>query len=275
LLTLRGAAALACLAVGSQVLLGCGGSDPEPPEEPPAVLLERALAAPISSGEVEIDAEVVLEDSSLLEEPASFSASGPFELRGAAVPRFDLDFDASVAGYGIGGELVSDGEDGYVVFFGENYRLGSDHIDNADRRLSEAAAGGLAVDPASWIARPRYDGSEEVGGEHCHRIEGALVPERLATDLRAAGDALGLSSPGAIAERLRRGTIAFFATSNGALCGLGLDAELSGPGSLELDLRLSDLGEPQEIERPEGGGFQAVEELLARFERLGGVTIEF
>lgn len=269
-MSLRTVAVLACLA-----LAGCGGSDPEPPDEPPAALLERALAAPIESGEVEIDAEVALEDSSLLEEPASFSAAGPFELRGAAVPRFALDFDANVAGYGIGGELVSDGEDGYVVFFGENYRLGTDHIDNADRRLSEAAAGGLAIDPASWIAKPSYDGSEEVGDEHCERIEGALVPERLAADLRAGGAALGLSSPVAVADRLRRGSIVFLAASDGALCGLGLEAELSGPGELDLDVRLSELGEPQEIERPEGGGFQAVEELLARFERLAGVTIEF
>lgn len=268
-------AALA-MAMTSQVMLGCGDDDPEPPEEPPRVLLERALAQPIESGEIEIDATVALEDSSLLEDPASLSLSGPFETRGAAVPRFELDFDASVAGYGLDGELISDGDDGYVVFFGENYRLGMDHIDNADRRLANAVAGGLAPDPLSWIVRPRYDGSEEVGGDHCHRIEGSLAPEPLAEDLEAVGDDLGLSSPGAVARRLRGGTATFLvAAGDGTLCGLGADAELTGPGELDLELRLSDLGEPQEIERPEGGGFQAVEELLARFERLAGVTIEF
>ena len=262
--------------VGFAQVLGCGGDDPNPPDEPPRVLLERALAMPVESGEVEIDAEILLEDSSLLDEPARLSFSGPFELRGAAVPRFDLDFDASVSGYGLDGELVSDGDDGYVVFFGENYRLGTDHIDNADRRVSEGVAGGLTVDPASWISKPRYDGTEEVGGEHCHKIEGALVAERLAADLAAAGSALGLSSPTAVAERLSDGTVTFLVAADGeAPCGFGIDAELTGPGELDLDLRLSDLGEPQEIERPEGGGFQAVEELLARFERYAGVTIRF
>jgi hypothetical protein len=242
---------------------------------PPRVLLEQALATPVESGQVEIDAGVTLEDSSLLEDGLDFSASGPFELRGPAVPRFDLEFDAGLSGYGVDGELVSDGEDGYVVFFGENYRLGTDHFDTANRRIAEAVAGGLTVDPLSWISSPRYTDSEEVDGEHCQRIEGELVPERLAADLRSVGDALGLSSPQVVAERVRGGTISFLvAVDDPAPCGIGADAELSG-GELDLEIRLSDLNEPQEIERPEGGGFQAVEELLARFERLAGVTIEF
>jgi hypothetical protein len=266
------AAALSIVAV----LVGCGGDGPPPePDEPPRALIERALAQPVRSGEVEIDAEVALEDSSVLDEPATFSASGPFELRGAAVPRFDLEFDAGVAGFGVDGELISDGDDGYVVFFGENYRLGTDHIDNADRRIRAAATAGASADPAGWIAAPRYEGSEEVEGERCHVIAGRARPEAIRRDLRSAST-LGLDSPAAIGERLRSGTVELLVgADDDLLCGFGLDAELTGPGHVELDVRLSDVNEPQEIERPEGGGFQAVEELVARIERLSGVTIDF
>lgn len=259
------------------MLQGCGGGDPpSQPEGPPRALLERALAQPLESGEVEIDAEVALEGSSLLEEPARFSASGPFGLRGAAVPRFALEFDASVAGYGVDGELISDGEDGYVVFFGENYRLGTDHIDTADRRLAQAVAGGLDAEPSSWIEAPGYDGTEQVDGEHCHRLLGPLRVAALRADLAEISTLVGLDSADAIARRLESGVIRFLvADGDGSLCGFSVDARLAGPGELELDVRLSELGEPQEIERPEGGGFQAVEELLARFERVAGVTIDF
>jgi hypothetical protein len=248
-------------------LAGCGGEDPPAePDQPPAALLEEALSTPIESGEISID---------LHAPEGAVELDGPFELRGAAVPRFDLEFEAEVAGYGVDGELISDGEDGYVVFFGENYRLGTDHIDNADRRIEQAVASGLEVDPADWIAEPRYDGTEEVGGEHCHRIAGGLRIAPLRADLEELSATLDLNSPGELAEELNTGA-ATFLVQDGAplLCGFSLDAELEG-GELDLDVRFSDLGEAQEIERPPGGGFDAVEELLARFERIAGVRIDF
>jgi hypothetical protein len=265
------AAALACAA-----LAGCGEDDPASPDVPPPQLLEAALAKPVSSGEVQIDASIQLDDSSLLSDPATVELDGPFALRGAAVPRFDLDFDAEVAGYGAEGKLISDGNDGYVVFFGENYRLGTDHIDTADAAVRFAAQEGLRFDPADWIADPRYDGTEEVGGESAHRIEGRLRVAPLRQDLLDTSLSLSLGSPAAVAERLRSGTVtALVAAGDGTLRGLSLGLELAGPGHVDLAMRLSDIGSEQEIERPEGGGFQPVEELLARFERLAGIRIRF
>lgn len=265
-------AALACAA-----LAGCGdGGEPAPPDEPPAQLLNQALSEPITSGRVAIDLEAEVENSTFLPEPATLELDGPFELRGAAVPRFDLDFDADVLGYGLAGKLISDGEDGYVVFFGENYRLGTDHIDTADERLRTAVHDGFRVNPADWIAEPRYDGSEEVGGEDAHRITGALRVGPFRKDLIEISYQLGLGIPQLVAERVRSGTVeVLVAAGDGTLRGLRLDLVLAGPGKLDAGMELSDLGSEADIERPAGGGFKPVEELLQRFEDLAGFRIQF
>jgi hypothetical protein len=273
LLSLRATlgAALACA-----VLTGCGDSTPATPDEPPAKLLERALSKPITSGKVAIDVRADLKDSRYLSEPATVKLDGPFELRGAAVPRFDLDFDADAVGYGLAGQLISDGEDGYVVFFGENYRLGTDHLDAADARLRSAVDDGFRVDPADWIGDARYDGAEEVGGDDVQRITGPLRVGPFKKDLVETSYQLGLGIPYLVSERVRSGTVELLvADGDDTLRGMRLDLELSGPGELEVGTELSDLGSEQEIERPEGGGFKPVEELLARFEDLAGFRIQF
>jgi hypothetical protein len=264
-------AALACA-----VLAGCGDSKPATPDEPPAKLLERALSKPLTSGKVAIDVRADVKNSSYLSEPATVKLDGPFELRGAAVPRFDLDFDADVLGYGLAGRLISDGEDGYVVFFGENYRLGTDHIDTADATLQSAVDDGLRVNPADWLGASRYDGTEEVGGDDVHRITGPLRVEPFRKDLVEISYHLGLGIPYLVSERVRSGTVEFLvADDDDTLRGMRLELRLSGPGELDVGTELSDLGSQQEIERPEGGGFKPVEELLARFEDLAGFRIQF
>ena len=269
---------LTALTALAAIAAGCGGDDGPPPEPdvPPQALLEQALGNPVESGEIAIDMSVELDDVSLLGSGAGVTLEGPFALQDAAVPLFDLEFEASVSGFGIDGELVSDGEDGYVVFFGENYRLGSDRIDEANAQIQQTAAGGgPGVDPVAWIADPQYDGTEEVDGTDCHRITGTLVPGAISADLRAVGDTAGLDSASALAERLRGGTAEVLVDEEGTFCGGTVDAQLAGPGQFYVEVRISEAGSEVEIKRPEGGGFQPIEELIAELESLSGVTIDF
>jgi hypothetical protein len=124
---LRSAAAAALLAIA---LSACGGgSDPEQPSESPEELLREAVANPATSGEAEIDVDATLEGDSLLAGPMGAELEGPFALHEAGgLPSLDLELDADVAGFGVDGELVSTGDDAFVVFFGENYRVGAARV---------------------------------------------------------------------------------------------------------------------------------------------------
>ena len=117
---------------------------------------------------------------------------------GRRVPSFDFELDATVAGFGVDGEVVSTGEDAYVVFFGENYRVGHRAGRRAERGLLAARD---ERRPPAWrssrrsgSADPRYAGTEEVDGADTERIEGTLD---------APGRRAGLSGLLAAARRRR------------------------------------------------------------------------
>ena len=164
----RAAAGVAALA-GALVLAACGGGDEDhpTPTEPPAELLEQAAANPASSGEAAIDIDMDLEGDTILAGAAGFEATGPFDLGdGTGLPAFELDGEGAAAGFGIDADLISTGDDAFVIFFGENYRVGPERFAEAEAALAEASggAGGIGLDVAGWFRDPSYAGSEEVGG---------------------------------------------------------------------------------------------------------------
>ena len=102
---------------------------------------------------------------------AGFEATGPFDLGdGDGLPAFDLDGEAQAAGFGLDTDVISTGDDAFVVFFGENYRVGAERVAEAEAALAGAAGGGggFGLDVAGWFRDPAYAGSEEVGGSR-HR----------------------------------------------------------------------------------------------------------
>src|SRR5687767_14552489 len=108
---------------------GCGGEDPEPPDVPPAELLQRAVADPAASAVASIDLDARLEGESLLAGEAAATVEGPYELApDGGVPELELELDGEVAGFGIDGELISTGDDAFVVFFGEGFRVGTERV---------------------------------------------------------------------------------------------------------------------------------------------------
>jgi hypothetical protein len=270
---------------------GCGGSDePEPLSEPPAELLADALANPPSSGEVRIDADAELDGGSLLGDSAGAELEGPFAAAARGeLPRFSLALDGELAGFGVDGELTSTGDDAFVVFFGENYRVGAERSGAAAARWASAAeeVGALAPAVPSWFDDPRYGEAEEVAGVEAQAIEAELDGPRAGRDIAAVARALGApalfealatgagrgSAEAWIAPEdrtLRRLRLEFpFRVDAGErIAALGVD---SGTASIEIEL--SELGEPVEIEPPPGGGFQPIEQLtgrLADLARLGG-----
>ncbi|MGH2955385.1 MAG: hypothetical protein ACRDL6_00110 [Solirubrobacterales bacterium] len=238
-------AALAC----AVLLISCGEDEPPPPPDLPADrMLDRAIARVPASGRASIDLEA--EYPRLTSGPISAQLEGPFAL-GAGIPSFDLEGEAQAAGFGVDGSLVSTGGDAYVVFFGENYRVGRD-------RVAALALRTAGVDPSAWFGAPRHAGDEEVEGEDAYRIEAPLDSERVAADLGR----IGLAAAGAGGLEGSR-AIVWVGVDDGIVRRIRLSSE-----ALDLDAVLSDLGEPQEIEPPPGGGFQPIEQLLERIPGL-------
>jgi hypothetical protein len=286
---LRSAAAAALLAIA---LSACGGgSDPEQPSESPEELLREAVANPATSGEAEIDVDATLEGDSLLAGPMGAELEGPFALHEAGgLPSLDLELDADVAGFGVDGELVSTGDDAFVVFFGENYRVGAARVAELERGLLAARDEGgppsLGLEVDKWFSDARYAGSEEVGGTETERIEGTLDSRAAAQDL--SGLMAGLGAPPLIRE-LAAGAgdgpvDAWVAYDDHTVRRLRAQFPFTVPparqaeaggisgGAVTLDAEISDVGADVTVEPPEGGGFQPIEQLIERLRSLAGLA---
>ncbi|HEY6771629.1 MAG TPA: hypothetical protein VI035_04155, partial [Solirubrobacterales bacterium] len=102
------------LAMGAlaALLVGCGGGDDaDRPLVDPDVLLDSAAAHPVRSADVEGQAKLTLEGSSVLRQPVTLRVEGPYLSGGGdRIPSFDWKFNVKVLGFGVGGKAVSTGE---------------------------------------------------------------------------------------------------------------------------------------------------------------------
>ena len=280
--------ALVVCSLLAALLASCGDDEPETPSEPPAELLREAVANPAQSGESEIALDLALEGDSLLAGPSSVDLDGPFALDAeGGVPSFDLALDAEVAGFGVDGAVVSTGEDAYVVFFGENYRVGPERVAELESSLQDGLGrqgGGLRFD--QWIRDPRYEGVEDVGGDDAVRIVGVSDPVAAIDDLSPVAEALGvparlLDSVGVSSAPVE----AWVALSDRTLRRIRLQLAFEVPlplqaqaggiagGAVTLDAEIFDVGADVTIEPPAGGGFQPIDQLIDRLQSLAGLAL--
>jgi hypothetical protein len=238
----------AALALGATA---CGGGDDEPaaPDVPADEMLDSAFERLPRSGVASVDLEAVLPGGPA--EAVAAQLEGPFETSSGALPGFDLEGEAQAAGFGVDLRLVATGGDAYVVFFGENYRVGPEQVAELERRTA-------GVDLRTWFGPARHAGSEELDDTDVYRVDASLRADRVAADLGAVG--LG----GVDVSGLKGGTAsALIGVDDGVIRGVQVRSEAVG-----LDVELSDLGEAQSIEPPPGGGFQPIEDLLERIPGL-------
>lgn len=284
--------ALASLALAAS-LAACGGEeDQATPSEPPGELLAAAAADPAASGDAEIGIAMDLRGDTPLEGEAGVVADGPFDLGDrTGLPRFSFEAEAEVAGYGIDTDVVSTGDDAYVVFFGENYRVGTERVARAEAALADAAGvgGGFGLDVASWFRDPAYAGTEEVGGTDTEKVEGTLDAQAAAADLSALAGAVGAPPfVTALAEGAGSGPVEAWVAypdegGDGTIRRLRAEFPFTIPpgqvalargvesGTVTLNAEISDVGADVSIEPPEGGGFQPIEQLTDRLESLASL----
>jgi hypothetical protein len=277
---------IAAGAAATALLAGCD-RDRDPPDEPPAELLRSAAMNPVDSGVSQIELDLTLQGESLLAGPSRVSLDGPFALDETGLPRFELALDAEVAGFGIDGALVSTGEDAFVVFFGENYRVGAGRVAAVEAQLAGLGGteGGLGLDVASWFEQPAYAGEEDVAGAETERIEGTLRSEAVSRDLNTLAGALGAPAlVRALAAGVQSGPVdASVAFDDGTIRRLRAQFPFTVPadqrdstsqitgGTVALQAEVSDVGSEAEIEPPAGGGFQPIEDLIRRLRSLASL----
>ena len=278
------ALALAALAAS------CGDSDPQPPDEPPGALLREAAANPPASGRAKIAVDALLAGDSLISGPAALRLEGPYALDPVGdLPSFEFAMDAEVAGFGVDGSLVSTGDDAFVVFFGENYRVGVGRTAELERRLRGATPGGdggLGLRFDDWIRDPEYGEVEDVGGTDAVRVSGLTDPDAAFGSLIGLADQLGVpAGPLTVSEVSSGPADAWIALEDRMLRRIRIQLEWAIPpsmrsqaggvagGALTLDAEVSDVGAEVTVEPPPGGGFQPIEDLTDRISGLIGLAL--
>jgi hypothetical protein len=242
------------LAVGS-----CGGEDGEPRRVDAEALLDSTFSRPVSSAVTRIELVAGASSVPALPAPVRLTLDGPYVGGGGVrVPSADWELEAEVAGFGVDGELVSTGENVYLSVFGDNYQLGPSAVEARREALADPG-----LDPRSWFGPATYEGDEEIEGTETARIDAPLRAAALRADLEELGARLGLPSPRATAGS---GTIqAWIGIDDGIIRKLRIDAG----EELTADVVLTEVGEPQEITIPAGGGFKPIGDLLSSLQRLG------
>jgi hypothetical protein len=250
-------AIIAALCAGLGIA-SCGGSEQPRPVDPEA-LLDSAFSQPVSSAVTGIDFVAGAEAVPSLSVPVSLSLEGPYVSGGGGrIPSADWKLEAEVAGFGVEGELVSTGDNVYLSVLGDNYQLGRAAVAARREALSDPG-----LDPRSWFGPATYEGDEEVEGTATARIDAPMRGARLAADLEGLGGRLGLPP---VRPPIERGTIqAWIGIDDGLVRELRIDAG----EDLAADVVLSEVGEPQEITIPAGGGFKPIGNLLSSLQELG------
>jgi hypothetical protein len=269
---MRSRVILAILLVAGVNAAGCGGSSHKTVN--PEAMLDAAAAHPISSAQAEVDLRMQVRGVPRLSGPLRLRLSGPYVSGGGRqVPRFDWRLKASALAFPVGGSVVSTGTNAYLSIYGDNYEVGTDAVAAANDRIGQAAT----VHPRSWFGRAHVDGDGHEGGADCERISAPLRGDAVARDMAPLASTLGLSETPSVSgtasacvgfddrvlHELEVGAVLAVPPADRA--GLG------GASSIALDLNvvLSDVGEPQHISIPAGGGFRPIRDLALTLNDLG------
>jgi predicted small lipoprotein YifL len=255
-------------------LAGCGGGDGgEPPLENPDVLLDSAAAHPVRSADVEGQAKLTLEGSSLLSQPVTARVQGPYVSGGGErIPSFDWKFNVKVLGFGVGGKVVSTGENVFISPFGDNYEVGRDVIATVNQQVAATS-----MPARDLFGAARNEGNEEVNGVETQHVSAEIEGKEVTEAFRPLRDALGLSHFPAPVGRIG----AWIGVDDRTVHKVTLDADfglapadrarLGGArgGNLQVEALLDEINEPQSIHIPGGGGYKPIGDLLLTLQDLG------
>ena len=204
-------AALACLALCAALLTACG-DDEDKGQSAAQELLDQTFgsgAAAIDTGRLNVAFQLDPKGLLALGGPIKLSLDGPFSApRQGQLPRFDVDFAATLGGTVFDGSVLSTGRAAFVVLDGKAYKVDREFVAELRKGLAEAAdkkqpgLKSLGIDPLRWISGAQERGQERIAGVETTRISGNVAVakllediDRLLTKAGGPGGADGLLSP--------------------------------------------------------------------------------
>jgi hypothetical protein len=188
---------------------------------------------------------------------ARFGVTGTFDAAGEGLPKFDVRARISVARRTLRGGLVSLGDKAYFVHGDSGWRVPGEVWNPL---VQKASAGGaaqakvpIALHPDTWVRDVKSEGTESVGGVQTEHISARVDPQAVINDLRSAagGEASQLPKAAAIDRAVKSADFdVWVGQDDHVLRRLSGELVLAGRGHVNLDVRLSDINKPQQIEAP-------------------------
>jgi hypothetical protein len=217
------------------------------------------------------------------------SQSARFDLRGAYeaaaandMPKFAVSVRIPTDDAGVvRGGLVSLGDTAYLTRGETGWRLPVEAWDPVVQAVAKGGASpqgpSLQLHPETWVRDVKSEGAESVGGVETDHVSATVDPAAVITDFMQAAQANGAELPntGAVQRAVKKANVdVWVGEDDHILRRLSAKVALAGNGRFALDVRLTDVNEPQRIERPAhvragapGGAFGQVASAL-----VGGIT---
>ena len=205
---------LALLVIVAAAIVAACGSDSKGDSADARQVVKQTFEGEkqVDSGKLDLSLTAKLRATGLaatqLKEPIVIKMSGPFQSRGEdKLPAMDLLLTATGSGQDFTAGAISTGEKGYVTFQGKPYAVpdnvfarfkrGFEEQQRQDKRASNNVdLKAFGINPDSWLANPKDEGEEEVGGATTTHVSSEVDLEALLDDvdsLLQRADRLGLS----------------------------------------------------------------------------------
>jgi hypothetical protein len=236
-------------------------AEPAAPAMTPDEALEAALS-PSGVGSTSFTAELLARGEG---ERAGIELSGAWEM-GAANDLPEIELNVSAQGLEPGqtfeGGFVAVDEAAYFTQGRKAWRLPGEVwdplVDQAARNGFDPQRLSLPVDPKKWVGEAKSEGTETIDGVETTHVSATIDEKRVARDvlaaLRASGQEIGGTPLSAVERGVKSAELdAWVGTEDRILRRLSVESVIVDDGErgvVSLDVRLTGVNKPQDIEAP-------------------------